>query len=287
VLTWFDQQGNPTGTMGDLGDYNSPAISPNGTHVAVARGSDIWILDVDRGTSTRFTFDPARDDFPAWSHDGRQIVFTSNRGGLGDLYIKPADGSNEEKLLLKTDGQSFRTDWTRDGRFVVFSRIGTKTAQDLWALPVPSDSTPVPLLQTQYGEYDARVSPDGRWLAYRSDESGLPEIYVRPFDPSGQPGGGAKFLVSRGGPPSFPIWRNSKQLYYVTADNDVMAIDIDTSNGFLASTPRRLFTARGVTYVRGWDLSPDGKRFLFVTPTGAGKVTPFTVVLNWAAGLKK
>ena len=107
LLTWFDHQGNPVGTLGEPGDYTNPAISPDGGRVAVAMGAtanrDIWILDVARGASTRFTVDPARDDAPAWSPDGKNIAFSSNRSGQLDLYIKPADGSGEEKLLLKTD----------------------------------------------------------------------------------------------------------------------------------------------------------------------------------------
>ena len=156
MLTWFDQQGNPAGTLGDPGDYSAPAISPDGRRVAVAMGSeanrDIWILDVARGTSTRFTFDPARDDYPAWSPDGKNIAFSSNRSGQMDLYIKPADGSDEEKLLLKTDEPKTVERWTRDGRFLLFFSANPKTAEDMWALPFPAEAKPVPLLQTQFRE---------------------------------------------------------------------------------------------------------------------------------------
>ena len=203
VLTWFDQQGNPAGTLGDPGDYSAPAISPDGSRVAVAMGPaasrDIWILDVARGTSTRFTFDPARDDYPAWSPDGKNIAFSSNRGGQMDLYIKPADGSGEEKLLLKTDEPKSEERWTKDGRFLLFTSTGAKTAQDMWALPFPGEAKPVSLLQTQFVEAGARVSPDGRWLAYVSNESSLVDVYVRPFAPDAPAGSGAKWLVSKGG----------------------------------------------------------------------------------------
>jgi eukaryotic-like serine/threonine-protein kinase len=291
VLTWFDQQGNPAGALGDPGEYSSPAISPDGSRVAAAMGPaanwDIWILDVARGSSTRFTFDPARDDFPAWSPDGKNIAFSSNRSGQMDLYIKPADGSGEEKLLLKTDEPKTVDRWTKDGRFLLFSSIGPKTAEDLWALPFPGEAKPVSLLQTPFRELVARVSPDGRWLAYTSDESGSPENYVRPFTPEAPAGTGAKWMVSKGGGIR-PIWRpDGKELFYVTVGGQVMAVNIDTSKGFQAGMPRRMFTAPPTTTAASWDLSPDGKRFLFVAPPNTGRVVPFTVIVNWAAGLKR
>jgi Tol biopolymer transport system component/predicted Ser/Thr protein kinase len=291
-LTWFDQQGNPAGTLGDPGDYADLAISPDGSRVAVAMGPvpsrDIWVLDVVRSTSTRFTFDSARDDFPAWSSDGKNIAFSSNRGGQLDLYIKPADGSGEEKLLLHTDEPKSPEHWTKDGRFLLFTSTGPKTGADIWALPFLGEPKPVSLLKTQFPEVVPRVSADGRWLAYTSNESGAFENYVRPFTPDAPAGTGAKWLVSKGGG-ALPIWRpDGKGLFYLSLTSQVMAVDIDTSKGFEAGTPRRMFTAPVVVApTTRWDLSPDGKRFLFAAPPNTGRVTPFTVVLNWAAGLKK
>src|SRR5262249_48337257 len=158
---------------------------PDGTRVAVAMGlaasRDIWILDVVRGTSTRFTFDPARDDFPAWSPDGKNIAFSSNRSGQMDIYIKPADGSGGERLLLKPDEPKQVEQWTKDGRFLLFTSQGVKTNLDMWALRVTGGAKPISLLQTQFLEGRARLSPDGRWLAYLSSESGTVDVYVRPF----------------------------------------------------------------------------------------------------------
>jgi Tol biopolymer transport system component len=289
LLTWFDQQGKVAGTLGDPGDYVNPAISPDGSRIAAALGPagkrDIWILDVARGTSTRLTFDPADDDYPAWTPDGKNIAFSSNRGGTGDLYMKPADGSGEEKLLLKTDQKKIELRWTRDGRFLLFTSASPKTKNDVWALPFPAEPKPIPLLQTQFNERVSRVSPDGRWLAYSSDESGTFENYVRPFTPEA-PGTGAKWLVSKGGGIR-PLWRtDGKELFYATLDGQVMAVEIDASKGFQAGTPRPLFRGPGVVGT-DWDLAPDGKRFLYSAPPSAGKVIPFTVVLNWAAALKE
>ena len=154
LLTWIDRQGNSAGTVGDPGDYAFPAISPDGSRIAVSMGPlasrDIWIMDVARGASTRFTFDPARDDYPAWSPDGKNIVFSSNRGGQLDLYTKPADGSGEEKLLLKTDEPKFDERFTKDGRFLLFDSNGPKTAFDLWVLPSAGESKPISLVRTPF-----------------------------------------------------------------------------------------------------------------------------------------
>ena len=290
VLTWIDQGGHSTGTLGDANGYAFPAISPDGAHVAVsmgqASGANIWILDVANGGSTRFTFNSAVDSHPAWSPDNKYIAFSSNRGGQNDLYMKPADGSGEETLLLKTEEPKNVERFTKDGRFLLFTSFGMKTGQgDLWALPLGAGAKPVALLQTRFNEFEARVSPDRRWLAYTSPESGVGEVYVRPFTPEMPGGSRAKWLISNGG--GEPIWRaDSKELYYNNVGR-VMAVDIDTSKGFQSGTPRLLFNNPGNVLNQGWDLSPDGKRFLFVAPPGTQHVIPFTVVLNWAAGLKK
>jgi Tol biopolymer transport system component/predicted Ser/Thr protein kinase len=287
-LTWFDENGNATGTIGEPGDYANPAISPDGSHVAVALGPsanrDIWILDISRGTSTRFTFDPACD-YPVWSPDGKNIVFASYRAGHPDLYIKPTDGSAEERVLLKSDDIKVPTGWSRDGRFLLFMAVSPKTRNDIWALPMQGQQKPLPVLQTQFNETGGTFSPDGRWIAYTSNESGALEVYVRPFSPDG--GTGAKWLVSKG-VAGYPRWRaDGKRLFYITLNSQLMAVEIDTGKGFQAGTPRRLFAVPGAQLATNWDLAPDGKRFLFDTTPNPSRPAPFTVVLNWAAGLKK
>jgi Tol biopolymer transport system component len=297
TLTWLDQNGNPAGTLGEPGEYSNPAISPDGTRVAVDVGPaglrDIWMLDVTRGTSSRFTFDPANDDSPVWSPDGKSIVFSSSRAGPSKLFIKPADGLGEERLLIDQTGQP--SSWSKDGRFVLFTSPSPKTGPDIWALKDPGrssrDAKPISILASQFLEGQAQVSPDGRWMAYTSLESSIPEIYVRPFSPEGDAGAGAaKWLISKGAGTQARWRADGRQLFY-TSVGILMSVEIDTSKGFQAGTPRRLFAAAttGLTagLTAGWDLAPDGKRFLFVTAPNGGRTAPFTVVLNWAASLKK
>jgi Tol biopolymer transport system component len=297
VLTWFDQHGTLTGTLGEPGDFWNPAVSPDGTRVAVSIGpvgsQNIWIVDVGRNTTTRFTVDSANDDFPVWSPDGKSLVFSSNRTGQYKLYIKPTDGSGEERLL--TDQPGVPTSWSKDGRFLLFTNNSPQTAADIWVLPDPGRvsraTKPVPVLATPFAEGSAHFSPDGRWIAYRSNESGTFEIYVRPFSLNGITGSaGAKWLVSKGNGLN-PRWRSDgKQLFYAPQNiRDVMAVDIDTSKGFQAGIPRRLFSSPSSigASVTGWDLAPDDNRFLLVGPPNAGRTPRFTVVLNWQAALKK
>jgi Tol biopolymer transport system component len=268
--------------------------------VAVAVGAagsarDIWIIDAVRSTSTRFTFDPATDDNPVWSPDGKSIVFSSNRTGNADLYIKPADGLGQERLLLKSDENKTPTSWSRDGHVLMFNSQSPKTGSDIWALNDlianpgrESAAKPTLILGTEFQEFQPKLSPDGHWIAHVSLESGAPEIYVRPFTPEGNASGaGAKWMISKG-TGIRPNWRpDGKALLYTTSNGQLMTVDIDTRNGVQAGVPRRLFQAPVSGLANGWDIAPDGKRFLFLAAPGGTRTVPFTVVVNWAAALKK
>ena len=291
--TWFDVQGRPEGALAEPGEYANPAVSPDGTRVAVARGPstnrDIWLLDVTRGTSMRFTFDAASDN-PIWSPDGRSIVFSSTRLGQRDLYLKPADGSADERFLFKSDEPKAPTSWSSDGRSLLFTSIGTKTAEDIWALPMQGESKPLAIVQTPFSEAGGRFSPDSRWIVYRSSESGRNEIYVRPFSPQG----GADRLAASGSSPQATAGTRAGgptaarcSIPPVAGQQTVRLVDIDTSQGFRAGTPRSLFAPPPSALNNGWDIAPDGRRFLFFATPGDGRTIPFTVVVNWAAALKK
>jgi Tol biopolymer transport system component len=264
--------------------------------VAIARGfppnRDIWIVDVGRGTTTRLTFDAADDFNPVWSPDGKSIAFASNRTGPPKLYIKPADGSGEERMLTDVPGQP--TSWSRDGRFLLFTSNTPKTGNDLWAMPDPrlssANSKPFAVLTTQFNEAAGQFSPDGRWIAYTSNESSTSDVYVRAFSPDGNAGAsGGKWLVSNGGLSLHPRWSgDGRQLFFTSAATfGLLAVDVDTRTGFQAGTPGRLFTAPPPLIPVGWTPASDPKRFLFITTPSGGRTAPFTVVVNWAAALKQ
>src|SRR6185369_15284581 len=216
---WYDIQGKPLGTIGEKGSYENPALSPDETKVAVAAfdrqsgNSNIWVVDVARGNSTKVTFNAGRNDYPVWSPDGKNIMFASNRSGHMDLYLKSADGSGEERLVLKSENDKRPTSWSRDGRFLLYMDDDPKTANDLWILPDPAsakDAKPVAYLRTEFQEIFGKFSPDGRWIAYLSLESGGPEIYVRPFLPDkiAESAAGGRCMISKGGANSLPHWRS-------------------------------------------------------------------------------
>jgi eukaryotic-like serine/threonine-protein kinase len=247
------------------------------------------VLDASRGTSTRLTFDPARDDFPVWSPDGRRIAFASSRGGNFDLYQKASDGSGDDQLLLKSDEDRVPSSWSPDSRFLLYRAVGPKTGNDLWVLPLEGDRKPVPFLRTEFSEQMGQFSPDGHWIAYMSNESGNAEIYVRPFSPNSaaeSSNSGGKWMISKGGA-IYPHWRSDgKQLFYGTLDGNVVAVDVTSDKTFQAGAPKRLFSSPSVV-ASGFDVTAGGKQFLIGAPQGTGTPAPFTVVLNWRAGLKK
>jgi len=296
ALVWFDESGNPGTAFGEPGDYGLPAISPDQMRVAVGRGlaptRDIWIVDGARGTTTRLTFDAGDDFNPVWSPDGTHVAFASTRTGLAKIYVKPADGSGEERPLADIPGVP--TSWSSDGRFLLFTSSSPETGNDLWAIADPlrpsAAAKPFTVLATPFNEVQGQFSPDGRWIAYVSNESSVGDIFVRPFSTDGNASAaGGKWLVSSGGLSGQPRWSaEGRRLFYTSgATFGVMAVDVDTREGFRSGTPRRLFTAPPPLLPVGWNVAPDGKRFLFVTTPAGGRTAPFTVVVNWAATLKR
>ncbi|HEV8119213.1 MAG TPA: protein kinase, partial [Thermoanaerobaculia bacterium] len=289
-LVWVSRDGKELSAIGDPADYSDTMLSPGGERLAYVlndpRGGkpDIWIRDLARGASSRFTFDPSMDDSPLFSPDGKTIVFSSNRGGVFDLYTKAAGGGGQEQLLLKSDEIKFAHDWSRDGRYIAYQSQG-KTGWDLWVLPTFGDKKPILFLQTPFNEMRPAFSPDGKWLAYQSNESGRAEIYVQNF-----PGPGGKWQVSTAGGVE-PSWKaDGKELYYAGLDQKLMAVDIQPGETFEAGIPRALFQAvvAPIRNVRSHYLpSADGQRFLLLAPLGRDAMVPTTVVVNWNAGLSR
>src|SRR5580704_2544240 len=290
-LTWYDRQGKVLGTVGEPGDYRDLALSPDGTRVAFRKRSgqvsNIWLLDLSRDTSTRFTFGSTTDSNPIWSPDGKRILFRSGN----DLYQKPASGVKDAELLLTLSAAPHSDGISRDGKFLMYDVRDPKTNFDLWLLPLQGDRKPIPFLVTEFIEAAARFSPDGRWVAYLSDESGHLEIYVRSFalNSAGtavEPGG--KWQISNGYGID-PRWRgDGRELYYNAQSGQMMAVAIATTPEFRPGKPQPLgfSTERGSSSGTFWENTPDGQRFL-VAASKNNRPEPYTVILNWQAGLKK
>jgi eukaryotic-like serine/threonine-protein kinase len=296
-LMWVDRGGRPiaplNGPLDGLDSVSSLRLSPDDQHFMVTRGvsqpsnSDLYLSDMTSGNPTPITFDPAFDNFPVWSPDGSRVVWASNRTGPFQLYVRAANGSGQDKLLLESDYIDVPTDWSQDGSFIIYSRIDPKTNQqyDVFVLPVaPSIGTPFPFLHTEASEFGGTLSPDRQWMAYSSDESGRTEVYVQSF-----PKGGSKRRVSTGGGGA-PRWRwDGKELFYHAPDGKLMAAQVKGGASFEAGTPAPLFEFRagGFLTTPYYSVTRDGQRFLLSTIVETVSNAPLTMMVNWTAGVKK
>jgi serine/threonine protein kinase len=311
-LTWLDRSGTARGTVGDPDTtFENPRVSPDGRRVAVTRTAaqgnrDLWLLDGAR--TSRLTFGATREDFPLWSPDGTLIVFRTNRKGPFDLYQKLTSGAGSEEQLVASDQLKTASSWSADGRFLMYVSIDPQTNADIWVMPMTRDRTPSVFLKTPFRELWGMFSPDSRWVAYQSNESGRPEIYVRPFVPpsrdasADKPTGagatasaaatGAHWQVSTAGG-IMPAWRpDGKELYYLNPEGAMMATPVTvTGSAIEPGAPVVLFATRiyggGVDAQQGrqYDVAPDG-RFLINTVLD-NAVAPITLLMNWHADEKK
>ena len=304
-LTWVARNGQALGTIGtpDQDSPASPALSPDGKTVALMRGSlalrniDIWLADVGRGILRRFTIDPLTDADPIWSPDGARVAFMSNRNGSFDLFEKPTDGSTEERRVLASPERKVPTDWSPDGKSVLLTVSDAKTGAvgiEAWTPGGGTQTVPV-VARSMFQVGAGQFSPDGRWVAYVSDESGQAEVYVRPFPPSSATGGATQ--VSSGGGTQ-PRWRHDgKELFYVSADSRMTAVPVTLgadSRGMSVGAAVPLFTVRlasgpnvggGVARPAQYAVAADG-RFLLLSVADAA-APPITILQNWPAALKK
>ena len=290
-LTWFDRKGKPAGIVGDTSDFFAMELSPDRKRLAVTRlgqNVDLWIYDVDRGIPKRFTFSAARDRQAIWSPDGQVVVYQSNPNGVADLYRKRADGTMNEELLRADGAEKVASSWSPDGRFLLFVRIDPKTQRDIWVLPFEhgpagAPGEPYPWLVTAFNDRFAKFSPDGRWVAYESDDSNQFEIYVAPFAGSG----GTRQISVGGG--MYPRWRaDGKEIFYVGANGSLMAAEVSVRGASLevgAIRPLGIPVVTGRVYL--YDVSADGQTFLVAAPPEDKESAPLVLIENWTGLLGK
>jgi len=288
-LTWFDRSGKPAGTVGAPGIINWPAISPDGIKVVFDRQdslggtSDLWMHDLTRGAESRFTFGPVSNLFPVWSSDGSYVAFTSIRQEGVTIAQRATTGAAQDEILDKDSRVKRPMDWSGDGKYIFETTPGDKTGGDVWVLPrqgTEAERKPFPYLQTEFNENSPKLSPNGQWLAYSSNESKRDEVYVQTF-----PTKSGKWQVSINGGDR-PVWsRDGKELYFIGADQKMMAVEIKGGSNFDRGAPVPLFDTRIGSDVL-FDVSKDG-RFLIPVPADQSSSAPVNVIVNWQAGLKR
>jgi Tol biopolymer transport system component len=297
---WFDRKGNALGTLGAPGDYTQPRISPDGARVLFSRpdevtgNRDIWYLETSRGAPARLTTDPANDWWPVWSPEGRSIAFASDRGGGRTHlpYLKNSLDPGIGETPFFGGSEAYISDWSRDGRWVALVRGGSDDLDDIWVASAAGGQTPFAYLVTPFVESLPRFSPDSKWIAYVSNESGRYEVYVRPFSAGPAPTGD-KILISSNGA-DFPVWqRDGKELFFILGDLKLYSVKTADFGRGAAPQPSLLFTPckstalaglpmRATSWLHPYDVSPDGQRFLINCSTlGPGR---FDVLLNWGGG---
>jgi Tol biopolymer transport system component len=290
-LVWFDRNGRDSGPLGgsESTGVNNPVMSADGRHAAWDRTSsenvDIWTMDLQAGNPDRLTSTAVIDAYPIWSPDGRRLLFGSIRGAAMNLYARSITSSAEDESVLVTPEAKAPTDWSSDGRFVMYRSSGRETGYDLWALPMNADGPgkPFPVVQTAFDERDGQFSPDGRWVAFQSNESDRTEIYIQRF-----PTPGRKIRISPNGGAQ-PRWnRTGTELFYISLDGRLMAVPLEfraDSDATKMGAQASLFHARLGSALHGaarqqYMTSPDGQRFLINTVTDESQA-PVTIILNW------
>jgi eukaryotic-like serine/threonine-protein kinase len=299
-LTWFNRAGQVLGTPGERAPYGIVKVSPDGTRAAVVLNvdlraqppnTDIWIVDLIKGGSIRLTFDPASDTQPVWSPDGKWIAWQSNRNKQLGLFRKAADGSGDEERLSTSEALTNLTDWSHNG-YLIFALMG-----DLWALPAEPDATgkrtPVAVVKSPANEFGAYVSPDNRWIAYITNETGQQELFVQAFALGGGTTAGT-WQVSTRGTMGVARWRgDGKELMFVNGDGAIVAVDVAPGPTFQAGAPRRLFQLPlellALSPNRGTlvDVTRDGQRLLLIMPVQESAQRELGVILNWQESLRK
>ena len=290
-LTWFDRGGKILGPASEPGRYSGLTLGPSETRAVVVKQADqatadqdLWVMELSQSRSSRLTFDSRLEESPVWSHDGRRVFFTGT-GTAGSLFEQSLSGTDPAQLLLQNEEHKVPTSASSDGRFLLYSSVSQgPTRFDLWVLPLKGDRKPFPFLRREHNQEQGQFSPDGRWVAYVSDESGRDEVLVRPFT-AGAAGADQSSAVSKGGGTA-PRWRgDGKELFYLAANGTITSVAFATDRGVVIGAPRALFQVPGVD--TAWAVTRDGERFLLAVPAGHATPSPFSVVFNWQAAVKR
>jgi Tol biopolymer transport system component len=285
-LVWVDRASKQISEAAPPADYGFVDLSRDGKRVAFDRMAssrfEVWLRDLERGIASRFALQPS--NVPLWSPDGGTVVFASIGNGL-DLYQRPSNMSAPAAVLLKLNAPPllFPSDWSSDGRYLAYFRTDPKTQLDQWVLPMFGDRQPLAFLHGDFNESQGQFSPDDKWMAFVSDESGTPQINVVSFPTPA----GIRQVSTTGG--SQPRWRrDGKELFYIALDHKLMAVSVKTGATFEAETPHPLFeTNLPTTPLRQtYSVSPDGQRFLLTSPLEVSSA-PLTLIESWTAGLRK
>jgi hypothetical protein len=289
-LKWVNRSGDVVERIADqTGIMMNPTLSPDQRRLAMFQTADIWLFDLPTRTPSRFTFDPANDFAGIWSPDGSRIVFCSNRGGVYDLYQKDATGAGGDQLLFASEETKAPTDWSSDGQYVLFRSLNPNTTFDIWALSM-TDRKAFPVAVTPFEERDGQFSPDAKWVAYQSNESGRFEVWVRRFT---VPGADAKsddrWQITTEGGTQVRWGHDGKEIFYVAPDGRLMAMPVTVEPGDRAvshGTPVPLFSVGvqpygGGTALPWYTVSRDSKRFLTTTSPVPPAPIPITLLLNW------
>jgi dipeptidyl aminopeptidase/acylaminoacyl peptidase len=298
AVAWIGRDGKLLGEAAPEDAFTRVALAPGEDRVALARTDgatqppnlDIWVREFKRGVMTRLTFNAAADDVPVWSPDGKQIAFSSNRvGNLAQIFRKDVSGSGEEEQLTHGENPKLPLDWSEDGRYLLYREQNPRTGRDLMVLPLEGERKPIPVANTEFLESTGAISPDGRWIAYVSNDSSTNQVYVRAFPGLGGPSG--QWQVSNGSAYELK-WRiDGKEIYYQTQDGKVMAVAIQAGpDGIRAESPRELFKADfQVGSLHEFDASADGQRFLMILNRAQNNTEDerLTVISNWQAVLRK
>jgi serine/threonine protein kinase len=288
-MIWVDPSGNPIGEPLATGNFREVSLSPDGRRIAYSQtdgtgNTDIWILDLIRKTNSKVTFDPKSERMPIWLPDGSGLIYSSNQLGTPDLFQIAADRTDQPKLIMKSAEPKVPFSISADGHLLLYMVASPKTKLDIWAVDIAKGENPKALVQTSFTENEPRISPDMKWFAYSSDESGRSEIYIQPLPQTGR-----KWLISTAGGTEPRFRGDSKELYYLDTNGFLNAVGLHLGASVEAGAPRRLFrsetTSNGVA-AWSYDVTPDGKRFLLNAPAGNIKEREISVVLNWPATLK-